>query len=68
MIYTKTENELWAITYNNEILWSRGGSSSSPKLMVYPSKKKAEQALNNSWTKQIIPDKNDVQIKMIYKK
>jgi hypothetical protein len=58
--------ELWAICYKNGwICYSRGGSSSKPKLMVYDSKKSAERALNSPWTKQAI-DINKVEIKLIY--
>lgn len=61
-----SEPELWAILdADKQVMWSRGGSSSSPKLMVYVSEKKAIAALNNSWTKQII-DSKDVTVEMIY--
>ena len=34
--------ELWAIVdAEGNVLWTRGGSSTSPKLMVYPSEAKA---------------------------
>lgn len=57
---------LWAITdCNGAIMMSRGGSSSKPKIMVYPTRKSAERALNNSWTKQII-DEQKVKITCIY--
>lgn len=54
----KVSNELWAVI-NDEgsILWSRGGSSSRPKLMVYGSLKEAKTALKNPWIKQIHKDK-----------
>jgi len=68
MIRTNTEKELWAITFNDEIVWSRGGSSTASKLMVYSSEKKAQSALKNSWTRQIIPNQEDAVIKQIYKK
>jgi hypothetical protein len=62
----KTSKELWAITtLSKEIVWSRGGSSSTPKLMVYESEKKAQAALKNHWTKQIHKEE-EVQIHKIY--
>jgi len=62
----KTSDELWAIVdKNNAVCWSRGGSSSYPKLMVYPSEKKAVAALKNSWTKQCWKE-GMVSIKKIY--
>tara|TARA_R110000822_G_scaffold110654_6_gene240990 strand:- start:20298 stop:20522 length:225 start_codon:yes stop_codon:yes gene_type:complete len=62
-----SEPELWAIlNLKGEVMWSRGGSSSAKHLMVYATKEKAEKALNNCWTRQIIIPK-DVKIKMIYK-
>lgn len=57
---------LWAIVNEkNEILFSRGGSSSTPKLMVYADETSAKRGLNNSWTKQHITD-NKIEIKLIY--
>ena len=60
-------NELWAVLdASGAILYSRGGSSSTPKLMVYPTEKKAEGALKSPWIKQVI-DRNEVTVKCIYK-
>lgn len=62
----KVINELWAIVDSNgNICMSRGGSSSKSKIMTYESEKKAERALNNRWTKQVI-NVEDVTIKKIY--
>lgn len=59
-------SELWAIIdKEGNVLYSRGGSSSTPKLMVYPDEKSANRALNNSWTKQVIKQ-DDVDIIRIY--
>lgn len=59
-------NRLFAIVdKDGSVLWSRGGSSTQPKLMVYDNEKSAERALKNSWTKQII-DESKVKIKKIY--
>lgn len=43
----KTEKELWAVidTETDEVCWTFGGSSTSPKLMVYASEKKATMGL-----------------------
>ena len=65
----KTASELWAVVNEDcDIMYSRGGSSSTPHLMVYPSRKKAEAAIKNTWTKQIIPDPSMVQVVQIYHK
>ena len=62
----KSSRELWAIVDSDgNVMWSRGGSSTSPKLMIYESEKKAEAALKNKWTKQIIKE-SEVEIKKIY--
>lgn len=64
----KTASELWAIVdVNGAVLWSRGGSSSRRHLMVYPTEMKAEAALSNTWTRQVIPDASRVRIVRIYK-
>lgn len=64
----KVSDELWAVLdTHNAILWSRGGSSTNPKLMVYPSEESAKKALKSPWIKQMLLDKA-VQIKCIYKK
>lgn len=58
--------KLWAIVNEkDEILFSRGGSSSTPKLLVYADETSAKRGLNNSWSKQHIAD-NKIQIKLIY--
>lgn len=59
--------ELWAIVNKNDghIRWSRGGSSTSSKLMVYDNERSAKRALNNSWTKQVI-NSGDVCVLKIY--
>lgn len=62
----KTTTELWAVM-NKEglILWTRGGSSATPRLMVYESEKRALKVINNNWTQQV-HCKDDVIIKKIY--
>ncbi len=59
--------ELWAVLYkiDGSVAWTRGGSSSSPKLMVYPTSAMAQKALQNSWTRQVI-DPDDVIVSRIY--
>ena len=59
--------ELWAIVYKSDgtIAWSRGGSSTSSRIMVYDNQKSAERALRSVWTKQVI-DSEDVGIECIY--
>jgi len=61
--------ELWAVLdLDGNVKMSRGGSSTSKKLLVYPSKKKAESVLNSPWIKQVIPDKSKVRIECVYRK
>lgn len=65
----KSVEELWAVMdKSGAVLYSRGGSSSTPRLMVYPSEQKAQQAVNNSWIKQIIPDYTKISIVRVYKR
>jgi len=62
----KTEKELWAVVNSQgEVVWSRGGSSSKSKLMVYGNEKNAKAGLRNYWTRQV-HDKNEVTIRKIY--
>lgn len=64
--HKKPVTNLWAITTpQGEIVWSRGGSSSSPKIMVYESEKKAQAALRNTWTKQVHAE-DGVEVREIY--
>ena len=59
--------ELWAIiNKDGDVMYSRGGSSSTPRLMVYTSEKKARVVLKNPWIKQIIQSEKDVQVIKIY--
>jgi len=60
-------SEVWAVTdLNGNVMFSRGGSSTSPKLMVYVSEAKAWAAVNNSWIKQIIPDPKQIKVVLIH--
>ena len=62
----KTSSNLWAITTSTgEVVWSRGGSTSSPKLMIYESEKKAQSALKNAWTRQVHKE-GEVEVREIY--
>jgi hypothetical protein len=47
-------------------MWSRGGSSTRKKLMVYGTKELAERALSSPWIKQIIHNRRDVVVKRVY--
>lgn len=63
----RASSELWAIVdKEGKILYSRGGSSSKSRLMVYESESLAKRGLKNQWTQQVI-DEGNVQIKCIYK-
>ena len=60
-------SELWAIlNLEGQIMWSSGGSSTSPQLLLYTSEASAEAALRSPWIKQVIPDRKKVVIKCIY--
>jgi hypothetical protein len=60
-------SELWAVmTLTGKICFSRGGSSSTPKLMVYDSESKAKRAIKSPWIKQVI-NVDSIKIKRIYK-
>lgn len=60
-------SELWAVLdKDGNILYSRGGSSTKSRLMVYSNETSAQRGLNNTWTKQVI-DAEKMEIKCIYK-
>lgn len=62
----KTSKEIWAVVDSaGEVCYSRGGSSTEQKLMVYPTEIKAKAALRNIWTQQILKA-DDVKVKKIY--
>lgn len=52
----KSASELWAVVdkATGEVMYSRGGSSTTAKLMVYNSQGSAERVLKNPWIKQVI--------------
>lgn len=53
----KTSKEIWAVMDElGEVMWTRGGSSTAPRLMVYESEAKALRAWNNPWIKQVHKD------------
>ena len=63
----KTTPELWAvIDINGNVLYSRGGSSTTPRLMVYPTEKNAMGAIKNPWIQQILPSVDDFRIVRVY--
>jgi hypothetical protein len=62
----KASSELWAIVdKEGKVLYSRGGSSSKSRLMVYESESLAKRGLKSQWTQQVIDDR-DVEIQCIY--
>lgn len=62
----ETTKEIWAIVNSDgEVVWSRGGSSTKSKLMVYSNEKNAKLALKNNWFKQILGG-IDVKVIKIY--
>lgn len=67
-INNKSTSELWAVLdTEGNILYSRGGSSSKPKLMVYENKSLAERAVKSDYSKQLL--KNiEYKIEKIYEK
>lgn len=61
-----TSSELWAVLdTDSNVVWTRGGSSTKPRLMVYESKKKAHAALRSNWTAQVHADA-ELRIEKIY--
>ena len=64
----KTSSELWAVVdkETHEVVWTRGGSSSSQRLMVYESEDKAKKALNNYWIKLVHGDAERLSVVKIY--
>jgi hypothetical protein len=59
--------ELWAVlNEDGSVKWSRGGSSTKPRLMVYPSENAARRALNNPWSKQVIPEPHKARVERVY--
>ena len=49
-----TSEELWAVTNEDgSIVWTRGGSSTASKLMVYESENKAYKAFKSHWIQKI---------------
>ena len=60
--------ELWAVLdERGRVKWSRGGSSTQPRLMVYPARETAERALRSPWIRQVIPDRSEVTLRRVYK-
>jgi len=60
--------ELWAVCDKEDgtVKWTRGGSSTAPKLMVYPTKAKAETVLKSPWIRQVHPIREYVCVKRVY--
>jgi len=59
--------EVWAVLdQDGAVMWSRGGSSTARRLMVYPTKAGCEIALRSVWIKQVIPDCSKVRVERIY--
>ena len=57
MIQPKYSEELWAVVHEDgKVAWTRGGSSSSRRPMVYDSEERANAILNNHWIKQAYPN------------
>jgi len=63
----KTTPQLFAVVDRNtrEVRYTRGGSSTSAKLMVYPTEAKAKAAIKSAWTAQVFKE-TDVDIVMVY--
>ena len=60
-------DELWAVlSGDGKVMYSRGGSSTTKKLLVYDSEYKAKNVLKSPWIKQIIPDSSKVQVRKVY--
>jgi hypothetical protein len=64
----KTSKQVWAVTNSaGEIVWTRGGTSTSPRMMVYSSEEAALRAVNNPWVKRV-HNIEDLKIQLIYDK
>ena len=62
----KPAKALYAVVNElGEICYTRGGSSTSPKLLVYENESSAKRALSSNFTKQAI-DTSKVSIRRIY--
>ena len=69
MINTNKQSvdEVWAVLdLQGKVMYSRGGSSTKPKLLIYPTESMAKRVLTSQWIKQIIPDSSQVKVKKIY--
>lgn len=62
-----TISELWAVINKEDgtINWSRGGSSTNPKIMVYQSESSAKRAISSPWIG--LKNNPNIEIKCIYK-
>ena len=65
---SKDASELWAVVdkVTRQVKYTRGGSSTMARLMVYTSKEKAEKVLKNPWIKQVIKDISTVEVVNVY--
>ena len=62
-----SSSELWAIVNSKgEILWSLGGSSTNPKLMVYSREKEARARLTGLTKRQRNDYWSDASVKLVY--
>lgn len=62
----KVAKELWGIVNEDGfVLWSRGGSSTRPHLMVYETEDGAKRGIKNAWSRQILSE-DEVRIKRLY--
>ena len=60
--------ELFAVLdRDGRVMWSRGGSSTARRLMVYPTREAAERALNSVWIKQVIPNRDEVDVARVWR-
>ena len=63
---SKASLELWAVLDEDDrVVWTRGGSSTSQRLMVFDSESKALACIKNKWTQQV-HDKNKLRVSKIY--
>lgn len=61
---SKISTELWAVVNEKGILWTGGGSSSTPKLAVYETESRAKSQLSH--IQKLYKDES-IFVKMVYR-
>ncbi len=62
----RRSEQVWAVLdAQGRVVWSRGGSSSVARPMLYDSQLKAERALSNPWIRQV-HDVSTLTVRCVY--